>query len=146
MSGNPDPSTAGPLYLASNVFIYAFEGAQPWATAAARLLGAVVRSEMRAVTSELTLAECLTKPFQLKRQADVDLYCDAIRSQGGFEVLPITREVLMLAAKLRAEHGCRLPDAIHLATAVSTGCSAFITNDERLQGPAGLRIQALASA
>ena len=33
------------------------------------------------------------------------------------------------AAALRAEHGLRTPDAIHVATAIKSGASAIVTND-----------------
>ena len=33
------------------------------------------------------------------------------------------------AARLRAESGLKLPDALHAATALRAGCALFITND-----------------
>jgi len=42
---------------------------------------------------------------------------------------PVSRDVLIAAARLRAETGLKLPDAIHAATAQFTGCDQFLTND-----------------
>ena len=47
-------------------------------------------------------------------------------------VHPVTREVLMGAARIRALSGHRLPDAIHLATAKTAGSGVFLTNDRRI--------------
>ncbi len=46
--------------------------------------------------------------------------------------LPMTSAVFDLAAELRAHHGLKTPDALHLATAVVGGCEEIWTNDRRL--------------
>jgi len=54
-----------------------------------------------------------------------------------FVQLPIDRPVFIDAAELRARHGLKTPDALHLATALSGGCMALWTNDQRLARAAG---------
>jgi predicted nucleic acid-binding protein len=39
----------------------------------------------------------------------------------------------MQAASLRARYGLRTPDALQISVALAAGCSAFLTNDARLQ-------------
>ena len=56
---------------------------------------------------------------------------------------PITRDVLIEAAAIRATTRMKLPDAIHVATAVTCGCSALLTNDERLRATAGIPVRFL---
>jgi predicted nucleic acid-binding protein len=52
----------------------------------------------------------------------------------------VTRE----ATRIRSETGMRLPDAIHVATAIVAGADAFLTNDARLNHPrAGLPVLVL---
>jgi predicted nucleic acid-binding protein len=51
--------------------------------------------------------------------------------------------VLRAAAQLRARFQVRTPDALQLASALATGCSAFVTNDRRLPDLPGLRVIAL---
>ena len=54
---------SGRIYLDTNIFIYALEGYRIFRTALATLFDALDRQELTAVTSELTLAEVLMKPF-----------------------------------------------------------------------------------
>lgn len=88
------------------------------------------------VTSELTAAELLVKPF---RDADAvhEANCRAmIFGSAHLEVAPITRSVLTESARLRATSGLKLPDAIHLATATLTHCDTMLTNDASFRSAA----------
>lgn len=58
--------------------------------------------------------------------------------------MPVSRSILIEAAKIRSAAGnVRLPDAIHLATAVSTGCDTVLTNDRTLASNGVIRTQLL---
>ena len=48
----------------------------------------------------------------------------------------------MRATELRASHGLKTADALHLATALQHGCVALISNDKRLE-KAGVDLQCL---
>lgn len=54
--------------------------------------------------------------------------------------MPVTRDLLLDAARLRAETRLRLPDAIHMATATRFGCRCFLTEDRDMKSAAGLGI------
>ncbi len=92
------------------------------------------------MTSEITLAECLVKPFADKDIFAVETYMALLGEQPGLPVVPISRPILLSAAQLRAEMKLKLPDAIHVATAKWAECSAFITNDRRIKHNDGLRV------
>lgn len=133
-------------YLDANVFIYALEGYPEFVADLTSLFEGLDRGEVRAVTSELSLAETLVKPVadgHLERQA---AFNEAIQSSGGLTVVPITRPTLVKAARLRSSHELRLPDAIHVATAILHGCTAFLTNDARLKGPPELKVVRLSDS
>lgn len=49
-------------------------------------------------------------------------------------------DIAVLAARLRAKHRLKLPDAIQLATAIHTGCHALVTHDRGFSGIADLPI------
>ena len=50
------------------------------------------------------------------------------------EVIPADKNIALKAAEIRAKYkGFKPLDAIHLATAILSGCSSFITNDKQLR-------------
>ncbi len=58
-------------------------------------------------------------------------YQQSLQSTEVLEVVPVNRDVLIEAARLRTITNLRLPDAIHAATAFLSGCETFLTNDRR---------------
>jgi predicted nucleic acid-binding protein len=56
----------------------------------------------------------------------------------------ITPEVVETATALRAAHGFRPPDAIHLATAILAKADVFLTGDRNLARCPGLKVEVLA--
>lgn len=123
------------FYLDANFFIYVLEESEPWAEAARHILINLDRGECEAVTSELSLAECLVKPLELGRTEIAETYLEFLQNRRSLVVVPVSREVLIEAAKLRAHVRLKLPDAIHGATALQGGCASFLTNDDRLSIP-----------
>ena len=121
------------VYLDANFFIYVLEAVEPWTRSAREVLGALDRGDLRAVTSELSLAECLVKPLGLGRSEIAEAYLEFLKDRRSLTVRPITREILIEAARLRGLSRIKLPDAIHAATALQMGCSSFLTNDDRLK-------------
>lgn len=96
--------------------------------------------QIEVVTSEITLAECLVKPFADKDIFAVETYMSLLGEQPGLPVIPISRPILLSAAQLRAETKLKLPDAIHVATAKWAECSVFVTNDREIRHSNSLRI------
>lgn len=88
---------------------------------------------MSGVTSELSLAEALVKPLQNQDSVQQATYKQFICTSQQLSVIPISRDVLIEAAQIRASTNIKLPDAIHAATAVLTECSTFLTNDQHFQ-------------
>ncbi|MEP9379619.1 type II toxin-antitoxin system VapC family toxin [Aquabacter sp. CN5-332] len=127
------------VYLDANVFIAAFENPGAHGDHAWNIFHSVEQHEVVAVTSELTLSEILVKPIERGAGELVVAYDRIISPEGNFEVLPVSRDVLVAAAHLRAAYrSLRLPDAVHLASAQKAACRYFITEDERLTMPDGL--------
>ena len=58
-------------------------------------------------------------------------------------LIPATRELWEDAARIRADTGLKTPDALHAATALSIGCTLFITNDTDFRRVEGLPIVVL---
>lgn len=107
----------------------------------------VAATTLAAVTSELTLAEALVKPFSLHQLHLQRLYVDTLQSSSMLTIAPITRDILIDAARLRGEHASlKLADAIHAATALAHRASVFITNDARFGSVTGLNAILLRAA
>jgi predicted nucleic acid-binding protein len=123
------------VYLDTNFFIYSLEEVEPWVVVARRILAALDEGACSGVTSELSLAECLVKPLELGQADLVRTYQAFLQERRFFSVVPITRDLLVEAARLRAISRIKLPDAIHAATALQRRCTSFLTNDTRLTIP-----------
>jgi len=127
------------VYLDTNLFVYALEAVEPWYAVTVEILSSIDAGHATAVTSELTLAECLVKPYRLNRLPVADAYNDLLRSRPYFLVAPVSRDLLVEASRLRAAAGgLKLPDAIHVATALKYRCDVFLSNDQSIGSVPGL--------
>lgn len=125
------------IYFDSNVFIYAGEGGIDIARAIHRLLGVLMRRSTPAVTSEFTLAEVLARADSIRRR----YYLNLIAWSGAVELQPVSRSILIETASFRQSAGMpKLADAVHVVTAVRSGCTRVLTGDQRMKVPSGLAI------
>lgn len=124
----------GRLYLDTNILISLGEGKDE----AAELLTELVTQcepgpRPFLCTSELTLAEILVGPYRDNNDELIDRYDGWLVSGGFMEVGPVHRSSLWYAAVIRAAYkSLKLPDAIHISTAIEFGCTHMLTADTRL--------------
>lgn len=128
------------VYLDANIFILFAEGAEVSGAALRALFGSLDRRVTSFVTSELTLAEVLVRPFELRNEEMAAAYEAILQVRPGFELRPVDAATLRLSASLRAERGHKLPDAIHVASALSAKCSYLISEDRRLRSTDDLQV------
>lgn len=115
------------IYLDSCIVIYAVEDPGDRGTAVRQRL--TEAGEMVVAISSLVTLECLVGPF---RTDDLGLHDHYLRVLEQFHRLPLNEEQFVRAAELRARHGLKTPDALHLAAAQLHGCDQLWTNDTRL--------------
>lgn len=129
-----------PVYLDTNVIIHAFEKRDALSSALVALLTSTTAGRRVCVTSQLTYAEAIQRPYADRNEDRLALYTGWLeRGTTSLEVGPISADVLYYAAVLRADHkALKLPDAIHIATAFGFGCRYLMSADERL--PAKVRL------
>ena len=120
-------------YLDANVFIYAVEGFERFASVSKQLLAALDAGNLKGLTSELTLAEVLVAPIRQSRYDGVAEFEALLSGRPTLQLIPINRAILRRSAEHRAILGGTLPDAIHTATAFESDCTHFITADRNLK-------------
>jgi predicted nucleic acid-binding protein len=116
------------IYLDAAPVIYTVEQVPLYADAVDARLAA---ADVVCVASDLTRLECRVKPL---RTSDTQLLQDFDLFFAGTvaEIVVLKRDVLDRATAIRAQHGFKTPDAIHLAAAVEAACDIFLTNDQQL--------------
>lgn len=90
------------------------------------------------VTSEISLAEVLVKPLETGRSDLVAAYSELLADGPSLSTIAISRGILWQSAELRSKMGGKLPDAVHVASAMEAGCDVLLSNDLRLRCPQGL--------
>lgn len=116
------------LYLDTAPVIYTVEQVNGFAATVDKRLA---MPEVVLIASDLTRMECRVKPV---REGNVELLKDFDDFFEGVvaEIAVLSRPIVDRATEIRAQHGFRTPDAIHLAAAIESNCDVFLTNDHRL--------------
>lgn len=117
------------IYLDTNIWIYAIEAYPDYLELLQQIFEKIDQQKLIAVTSELTIDEVLVKPFQDNNLQAKQAYQNILQSSDSVKVIAINRNILQVAARLRAITKLKLPDAIHVATALDQKINIFITND-----------------
>ena len=121
------------VFLDANILIYYAEDAAPYAQALATTFEAIAHGRIKGVVSALSLLETIVVPLRQDNRAGAERFAELLRYSPHIEYVPITDEILMRAAEIRAATELRTPDAIHIATAQLQACDAVLTNDRRLE-------------
>jgi predicted nucleic acid-binding protein len=130
----------GPVALDSSIFIDLIEEHPRFLAVVKPLFASIAAREVAAVTSFLTLLEVLVRPLRANLPALAAEYEQILTRSTGITVIPLDLALLRLAAQLRATCGLKTPDALQVAAALESGCSGFLTNDERIPQVPGLRV------
>ena len=90
------------------------------------------------MTSTVTMLELLVHPYREEDQDGVDAFYALLSTYPNLNWVATSLDIADQAAKLRAEHNLKTPDAIQAATAVLSQATGLISND-----PAFLRVKQL---
>ncbi len=80
-------------------------------------------------TSTIALTETLVRPFRSGDEAQQKKIKDLLLHSHNLYSVPVDAAIAEIAADLRARYNLRTPDALHAATALHSGCEAFLTNN-----------------
>jgi len=116
------------IYLDTNVFIYAFEGDPNEVRHLLIFFEFLQFHDGLAMTSELTLAELFASSREHHHSRRI-VYENLLIGEEFIELRPVTRSILIETADLRKQHRLKLPDAIHVVTALQGQCRYFLSAD-----------------
>ncbi len=125
------------VYLDTSIFIYFVEHHSSYHKPCEQIFKAIETGSIKAVTSTLTLLEILVQPHKLKKEDIVLKFYSLLTTYPNITWIDLTLGIADLAARFRAEYQLKTPDAIQIASAISSGATAFICNDkvfQRIQG------------
>lgn len=109
--------------------IYYIERKKPYIDMLRPFFQAVDNGDITLVTSIVTLLEVLVHPFRYGDTELVSKYRETLFNTDGLLTVQLSQEIAEEAARLRAMHTIRTPDAIQMATAINAGATFFLTND-----------------
>jgi len=93
---------------------------------------------LSAVTSPVTLAECLTLPYRLQQPEVAKAFIELLVNDESVRFVPLDDRAASKAAELRARYNLPLPDSFQIAVAILSGCDAVLTNDVAWKKVAGI--------
>ena len=116
--------------LDTNIFISVLSGDELSSQAATQLLKDIRSGVIMGTCSVLVLGEVISTGRGLGNAAStVTNFLESFN----LKKIPVDESIATTAGELRAKYAAlRLPDAIHLATAVQCGADVFVTNDLQL--------------
>ena len=136
----------GRVALDTSVFLYQLEANARYVGLTDAVFAWLERPQSRAVTSTITMTELLVAPYRSSDEGRVDEFYGLLSTYPNLEWVAPDLEIADLAARFRAEHRLRTPDALQAATAVRAGATGMITNDaafERVRGVETLVLEGL---
>ena len=130
------------VYLDTNIVIYLVEHNPILSEVAAARVAGLRSAGAQMVVSELVRMEARVRPI---RTGDANILADHEAFFESPELVwsPFVRPVFDRATQIRAHWRFRPEDSLHIAAAVEAGCEVFLTNDARLQGFEGMRVEVL---
>jgi len=125
------------IALDTSVFIYHLEANARYVPFTGRVFAWLEHPDSRAVTSTIIMTELLVGPYRVSDQRRVDAFYGLLSTFPNLDWIAPDLEIADLAARLRADHRLKTPDALQAATAAQSGASGMITNDPAFDRVAG---------
>lgn len=130
------------LFLDTAPVIYHIEGNPAYQPLTDIIFQQIHSGMSEAVTSSVTLAECLVHPYRHGDLVLVQKFRNVITMGIHTQYTGVDASA-EYAAELRARYNLTLTDAFQIAAALAAGCDAFLTNDTALKRVSELTILAL---
>ncbi len=125
------------IALDTNIFVYQVEAVARYLELTAPIFAWLRRPGHAAVTSTITMTELLVPAYRRGGRQQASGFYALLTTYPNLHWMAPSLEIADIAARIRAAHGLRTPDALQAATALHAGAAGLITNDpvfERLAG------------
>ena len=120
------------VYFDANIFISLLEHHSDLGEVCLSIVQSAVDKELDGYSGDLVLAELLVKPLKDNNARAVKAVKDLFLKETRIELLPHKRSTFETAALLRANYKIKLPNALHIATAIENHIEVFLTNDREI--------------
>jgi predicted nucleic acid-binding protein len=118
------------IALDTSVLIYQLEENAKYGGLTDKIFHWLEQSGNQAVTSTITMTELLVQPYRQLDKKRADEFSALLSTYPKLEWIPTHLEIAELAARIRAFHRLKTPDALLAATAEYSRATGLITNDE----------------
>ncbi len=128
------------VYIDTNVFIYFLDQNAQFLSVVAPFLQAVIEGKIIGYTGVAVIAETMVKPYKIGDVAIIGSVKEFFYQENFLTILPHDANAFDLAAQISAKNSMKLIDALHLATALQSGCKFLVTQDEGFKPMGGVEI------
>src|SRR5262245_21390374 len=136
------PANVRELFLDTAPIIYHVEGNLAYQALTDQVFQTIQAEALTAVTSSITLSECLAHPYWRGDMALAQKFRNVITTGVNTRYVGVDA-VAERAAEIRAHYNLNLADSFQVAAAIAAGCDAFLTNDSALKRVNGVTILVL---
>jgi uncharacterized protein len=119
----------GRIALDTSIFIYQLEANPRYVVLTDRIFAWLEQRDHAAVTSTITMTELLVQPYRDSSEQRVDEFYGLLSTYPNLGWIAPGLEVADIAARIRAAHRLRTPDAVQAACAIQARATGFVTND-----------------
>lgn len=117
------------IALDTSIFIYQLETNPRYVACTDHIFSWLERPGSQAITSTITMTELLVQPYRDNNEQRVDEFYSLLSTYPNLDWIAPNLEIADSAARIRALHRLRTPDALQAATAVQAQATGLITND-----------------
>ena len=119
--------------LDTNILLNAKNTNEPHSMHSLQVLDAVEDGSMQAIISVISIAELCTRYYLQGDGRGKEELLSHLISTKGFVIAGLDVPISDAAARIRADTGLRLPDAIIIATGLAKGTRYLVTHDKELK-------------
>jgi predicted nucleic acid-binding protein len=117
------------IALDTSVFIYQLEANPRYVGLTDPIFTWMERPDHAGVTSTITMTELLVQPYRDSGEQRAGEFYALLTTYPNLDWIAPNLEVADIAARIRAAHRLRTPDALQAATAVQAQATGLVTND-----------------